>query len=1005
MSKYCLVHISDIHANEKQTHLIERFEKAAGAIALNGAGTTKSVIFLVTGDIANTGKPQEYQFAQQCFDKVRTLLEQKGIAVKFFFAPGNHDCDFSHPMQTVREFLVKDSASKLSREKAPESVLQTFICVQEQFHNFAGQNGCALKKDRLVTVIDDQNQLLRVNVINTAWASELRENDNRPFVLSELDVLEAAPGVLNISIFHHPKSWIDKHVVSEFSKKIHEASDFVLSGHEHNSNTYENKYINGDSQIYFEAGAFYDHAGDSKFRCILVDHEGSTIDVTDFEWDSNDRTFKERTYDKIPLPKNPQTNALGLLVEPKFLKHLRDPGVSLKHSMKRELELRDFFVFPRLVVDSDVTGETGPMKIIQNEADFVESLKAKKVHLIAGDDKAGKTALCKSLFESFFSRGFLPVFAEGSDFQSASAIVTKNKIDDLIKKQFKNCGGLNLLQNPDVKAVLIVDRFDQIPLDLKKVGDLIGVFSDLFETIILTADSSVEIQLIDDPRLGMPVDEISRLTIAPMTSAQRKMLIANWFSIGNTIEVDPNDVRTHQSELYISSLISEYGIPSYPLFVLTYLQFAESENTLNLKISSNAKLLETLVDLGLASVVDPKVPYQTKLAYLREFAFKMHLEGKKKFSAQEIDQFHYDYCNRLDVIIAKSTIWRELTEAKILVNDEDGSGGFKYGYYRSYFVAGYLQFNSSADISKSTLQQLVENIHVSENANIIATLSLFSSETWILKRLKSKLDETLPGVEIGNYRTLSSVVKEVTKVDAFPLLPSSSTHEPEEEQKPAPQAEPTDLALSISYAIKLVKVLGQLIRNSANAIDGKLKRELIESIFQAASRILAVQTSAIKHEKDDILLFLYHKLKEKRPTLAEPEIKSEASRRLMFLVFGSTLSLIDVVSRAVGDEFLAPTFKKMEEDDPNKNFDFYILGIKLDWYRAFPKHELFSLYEETNGLGFMGFMVRYLAYRGMAFRGGDIGAQTIQEVCAKLEMDYRKLQIKTLNSSKKPRVD
>lgn len=256
------------------------------------------------------------------------------------------------------------------------------------------------------------------------------------------------------------------------------------------------------------------------------------------------------------------------------------------------------------------------------------------------------------------------------------------------------------------------------------------------------------------------------------------------------------------------------------------------------------------------------------------------------------------------------------------------------------------------------------------------------------------------------YRQLNSIVKDITKIETFPLLVAPAGIEAEEEtSKSATQVELTDLALSISYAIKLIKVLGQLIRNSANAIDGKLKKELIESIFQAASKIVSIQVQALKNEKDDILLFLYQRLKEKRPSLAEPEIKSEAVRRLMYLVFGSSLSLIDVVSRSVGDEFLAPTLKKIEEGDTSLNFDFYFLGIKLDWYRLFPKQELFKLYEETEGKGFMGFLVKYMAFRGMAFRGNDIGIQTIQEVCTKMELDYHKLGIRALSSNRKPRID
>lgn len=1006
MSTYCLVHLSDIHTKESSAELIENFQKAAGAVAVNGTGDTKTIIFLITGDIANSGKSEEYQILSKCLNEVKCVLTEKGFSTKFFFAPGNHDCDFTSPLQTVRALLVKNSAHAIMREKPAKGIFESFLAIQKSFFNFTNEHGCLLNEDQLLTQIEDTDLRLKVTVLNTAWASELHENDNRPFVIAELDSLEAKPGFLNIVLSHHPKSWIDKQIVGEFSKKVHEATDLFLSGHEHSSSTYETKYIDGESQIYFEAGSFSGTEGESKFRTILVNIEKAELTVTDFEWITTERVYKGKTYDKIPIPKNPQTNSLGLWIDPKFLKYLKDPGVNLKHSMKRDLELKDFFVFPRLTIDADLAGENGPLKIIANEQEFFEHIKIKKLNLIAGDDKAGKTSLCKVLFESIFARGELPVLIDGSDIKSPSPVVLKNLIDEKIKRQFKNSAGINLLQTPNIKAILIIDRFDQISLEPRKVGEALAAIGGLFQTLIFTADSSIEVSLLDDPRFGVSSDEISRMQVGPLSTTQRKLLITNWLSIGNSIEVDESDSKTHQLELYISSLISEYGIPSYPLFILTYLQFADSENNLNLKISSNAKLLETLVDLGLSSVLDQRIPYQAKVAYLRELGFYMHSKSQKSLSADEIKTFHKSYCERLDIDISQNEMWRELCEAKVLTLDEEGIGCFKYGYFRSFFVAGYLQFNSSSEASNSHLKSIVENFHISENANIIATLSLFTSETWILETLKMKLDNTLKSFPSGDYRELSSVIKDVTKIESFPLLVAPKENDSDEETvKQTQQPELTDVALEMSYAIKLIKVLGQLIRNSANAIDGKLKKDLIESIFLAGSRILSVQTSALKNGKDDILLFLYHRLKEKRPTLAEPDIKSEAARRLMFLIFGSSVSLIDVISRSVGDEFLALTFKRIDEDDSDDKFDFYFFGIKLDWFKSFPKSDALKLYEETEGKGYIGFLVKYLTFRGMAFRGNDIGAQVIQEICTKMELDHRRLQIKSLTSSRKPRID
>ena len=1007
MSTHCLIQISDIHTSADDAEVQSLLEKAAGAIAISGAGESKEVLVLMPGDLAFSGKADQYRALEAGLNRFKEVLHEKGLRCRFVFAAGNHDCDFEHPQQPVREILVSKAAQALCHDKAKPEIIASFLAVQEDFFKFCEKNGSALRNDGLVSVIKFDDLKVQVNSINTAWASELKETNTQPFILAELACLSPASGYLNVSIFHHPRSWLDPGIAGTFLKQIRDSSDFVFSGHEHASATYEVRYVSGEGQYYYESGAFREKRSPSQFRMIKLDTNAKTFEVTDFVWNSAAKVYESKSHGPLMLPQNAQANALGLQVDTKFLKKfLRDPGVSLKHTMKRELELDDIYEFPRLVEKSCITGDSIFSNIVENRAEFYDVLEKKKITLVMGNDRTGKTALCKTVYVDTFLTGALPVYLSGEDVRSDSPVVLKNLISDKIKEQYRDSSGIDHLQDQNTRTILIIDRFDQIALKPHEVGKVLSTLAGLFKSILLTADSTIEIQLLNDPRLGIPTDEINRFSIAPLSLQQRRNLISRWLSIGNTIRVDSNEAKIHFLDLYISNLISEFGIPNFPLFVLTYLQVAEAAGgSVNLDISSNAKLLETLVNISLLSVPNATIPQTTKLAYLRDLAFHLYCSAKQTLNVDEAIDFHKAYCSRLDVELSAGRVWGELLTAKMLSRDEEGRVGFRYPYFRSFFIATYLNFNASSAGIKEKIKQIVDGVHVTENASILATLSLYSSETWVLDELCSKVESTLTQFGPVGFLKFSKVVERVTKIDSFPLLPAD--HERNETELPAGVPDDTTerVALEISHAIRLIKVLGQLIRNSATTLEGTSKKRLAESIFAMAARILGVQATALEGGRDELLLYVYRRLREKSPGLADAKVKTEAVNRLAFIMSGIAVGLVDVVSKAIGDEFLDPTFRKIEGGDTDKLYEHFFLGIRIDWYKSFPQADLIRLFDETGGKGFAAFLLRYLGYRGMMFRAADLGAPILQEVSAKIGVDFKTLKLQLPTAIRNQRED
>ena len=65
------------------------------------------MFLVVSGDIAYSGKVEEYEQAMNFFDKVvRLIREYCNKKIEIILTPGNHDCDFS-VNKGVRDIIVK----------------------------------------------------------------------------------------------------------------------------------------------------------------------------------------------------------------------------------------------------------------------------------------------------------------------------------------------------------------------------------------------------------------------------------------------------------------------------------------------------------------------------------------------------------------------------------------------------------------------------------------------------------------------------------------------------------------------------------------------------------------------------------------------------------------------------------------------------------------------------------------------------------------------------------
>ena len=111
-----VIHFSDIHIKSPDDLIMKRIEQiraACASVIIPG----NDVLILVSGDIAFSGKIEQYNCAYALLDNIGNYLrEQRRATVHYSFVPGNHDCDFSAANSTRNILLSGVTSANVDME-------------------------------------------------------------------------------------------------------------------------------------------------------------------------------------------------------------------------------------------------------------------------------------------------------------------------------------------------------------------------------------------------------------------------------------------------------------------------------------------------------------------------------------------------------------------------------------------------------------------------------------------------------------------------------------------------------------------------------------------------------------------------------------------------------------------------------------------------------------------------------------------------------------------------
>lgn len=418
--KISILHISDIHVHSSTDGILKRADEIAST-CFNDAHTSDAFFIVITGDIAYSGKDEEYSAIQGFLENIKNKIKSEGCeVVEILMVPGNHDCVLK-PEDDVRSLLIQNVIS--SNEIAEKDAI-TDECTKVQLNYFNFRN----KITSCVPILDHKllteyefliaNKVVRFTAINASWMSRIPEVAGLlVFPANKFRDVISQPAELRFVLIHHPLNWYYPSTSSELRRLVNTHATAILSGHEHSSHAGITNDFELGSNLYFEANALQPHEAELKAGYSIVSFQLDDV-----------KTAVQKVYELnetgIEIGEEHTTSLEGInssLIEclnlkDDFLVKISDVGGGFIHPDKDHLEIDDLFVYPELKrkkYKNDKDDAEPASFSIPSEEILSPELDNLKL-IILGEEKSGKTTLLFKAYRDMHNKGQMPLLVNAS---------------------------------------------------------------------------------------------------------------------------------------------------------------------------------------------------------------------------------------------------------------------------------------------------------------------------------------------------------------------------------------------------------------------------------------------------------------------------------------------------------------------------------------------------------------------------------------------------------------
>lgn len=306
------LHFSDLHftaADVYDRNVVLR--TLVDAVRLFSEGGLRPDLVFFTGDIAYSGKPEQYAHASMLFDQLLAVAQLDRR--RLFVVPGNHDVD-------------RDAAAGLERTLRSEEESVAFFGPTHPQHHFAKLAACRAWYDeyfqrirsfppRSTCLPPEQVEIrgIRLGILGINSALFALEGENKDVgqlwigrrPLDETTVaLEALHPDVVVAAMHHPLEWLHDEERSNIRTKLRATADFILRGHLHETDVEQVVSASGGA-LHMAAGAAYQtRRYPNRALYVQLDYDAGSVRVVPIRYE--DKPQEVWVLDPSVFPSEPR---------------------------------------------------------------------------------------------------------------------------------------------------------------------------------------------------------------------------------------------------------------------------------------------------------------------------------------------------------------------------------------------------------------------------------------------------------------------------------------------------------------------------------------------------------------------------------------------------------------------------------------------------------------------------------------------------------------------------
>ena len=589
---------------------------------------------------------------------------------------------------------------------------------------------------------------------------------------------------------------------------------------------------------------------------------------------------------------------------------------------KEDIQLQDIFIFPHLVRredDSEI--------LIQNFSNIWDSAK----HcLLRGDDRSGKTVVCRKMFLERIESNEPTLLLSGDE-------IRKYGHRDIIQRKFREefNGNYDAWKKKNGKMV-IIDNFH-----IESGSEFLDFAKNFFDYIFVTVSDD---QYAAYYRSQSFLSDFHILNLRPLKHAQQEELIRKWKGLGCNGDSQEaiTDSTVDRLEDTINAIVFRNKIvPRFPFYVLSILQTYEAFMPHDLQLTAYGHCYHVLIVAQLMRAGIAGENLDSAINCLSSFAFDLYQNRRDFYGHQEFSNFLENY--RREFIIKNDMVNRLTSSHKPIIRVDDGAYSFRYPFVY-YYLLGYY-FAKNMNKCKECIESLTEKSYIRDNTYILIFTIHHSHDDDliddILLHTMGALDNTdVAKLDRAETRSLEAALREVPER----ILTERSVKEAREETKnlrdrfdeydgieQEDDRSTDEVEINDIYrALKNMEILGQILTNKYGSLPRKRLKEIAITVNDAGLRLVRLITSEESLlEFEDFIVNIMEDIGADRDNIDNRKLE-ELRRKLRALILFVVYVLVRKTSTSLGGSELSEIVREVTNEQGTTAYKLIDLFFSLN---------------------------------------------------------------------------